>query len=165
MDRKKLLILIIVSVLCCTGIKLAASVLGMIIGGKVIAALVLSGLAAVLIVKKKRSCYVFPLVQLGMNLLSDISAVRKCMGYLNGTASVYDLFDGELQKLVEQLQSYIPDGLVIGAAAAVGIYEVLNTLGMFLLVLAAAVIARYVIAKKENNINKNGGKEHDQAYT
>ena len=164
-DKKKIIILIIISVLCCFGTKITASLLGLLIGGKTIITLLLMGLAAVLIVKKTRIYLVFPLTSLILSLMSDLSAVRKCIGYLNGTASVYSLLDERMQELIDRASEFIGDGVIIGAAAVVGVYEVLNTAGTFILILIVSYIARYVILKKENNINKNGGKENDQAHT
>lgn len=164
MEKKPSLIkLIIVSLLCCAGIKVLAALIGLFIDGGTIITLLLAGLAAVIIVKKTMRCMTFPLTLLGVSVISDILFVRKVYMFANGTHSVYSLVDERVAEFVQRIGEYVGEGAIIGVAAIAGIIKLAATIGTFILMIIVSFIARYVISKKNNN--KNGGKENDQAYT
>ena len=164
MEKKSSLIkLMIVSLLCCAGIKVLAGLIGLFIGGGTIVTLLLAGLAAVIIVKKTMRCMIFPLTLLGVSVISDILFVRKVYMLASGTHSVYSFIDERVAEFVQSIGRYVGEGTIIGIAAAVGIAELAATIGTFILMIIVSFIARYVISKKNNNIN--GGNKNDQAYT
>ncbi|MBQ8780114.1 MAG: hypothetical protein IJZ72_00365 [Oscillospiraceae bacterium] len=165
MEKKPSLVkLIIISLLCCAGIKALAALIGLFISGGAVITLLLSGLAAVIVVKKTMRCMVFPLTLLGVSLISDILIVRKVYMFASGTHSVYSLLDERVAKFVQDIGEYVGEGTIIGVAAVTGLVQLAATTGTFILMIIVSFIARYVISKKKNN-NKNGGKENDQAYT
>lgn len=164
-SKGKIIGFIVVSLLCGFAIKLIGIVCKLFLGGSTIITLTLMGLTAIWIVKETGVWYLFPLTSLVTALISDVSSTKKFADIINGTASFYSFLDERIVEKVTELTEKLGDGFSMSLTAAAAIYNLADTVGMFLLTMLVSFIAKCILEKMGNNTIKNGGKENDQAHT